>query len=78
MRTFNNVHNLYIPSENDDEEENEERIIKYLEERVFLEVNKDTKNLLSIQDHYNYATYGILPKVLNKQESATTTFSKYS
>eukprot|EP00347_Sterkiella_histriomuscorum_P024383 403331312 len=60
LRNFVELHSIKIPNFEDLDEKliQEEKIINYIEQRKFLEINDQIKSLKSIEDHFEFAVHG--------------------
>ena len=57
------MHDIIIPwKEGDSLLDNEERIIFYVEKRLFLEPHDAMRYLTSVEDHFEYAVHTQIPK----------------
>ncbi len=57
------MHDISIPwKEGDSFLDNEERIIFYVEKRLFLEPHDAMRYLTSVEDHFEYAVNSQIPK----------------
>ena len=70
LRNFIELHDISIPwTEGDSLLVNEEKIITYIEKRLFLEAHEDMRFLSSIEDHFEYAVHNVRPRKNQKKDN---------